>query len=516
MADGDNIKPKPGSRIGQQLYQLLPEIYRGEDNTSPDDLGDLGRYLDAIGEFLDEVRATLDQRLADNFPDNPSEGLACQPWLLPYFAQLLDVQLVSPEVRGQREEVARAVSWRQRKGTPTVAEEIAEAVAQMEVESQEGWRRVALTPRIGAPLLPAGSFGVDAEFDPAYPAQAARHPGLPAATVDLRTPSRAVQTRHDNPAVQTSVFPAATADWRHHQHHGVPCFPDSYQDVSRRTVDLRDCNWKYGHYHPKRLLLYVAPPVGFFPRGWARGEQVVRGDVVVNDGGEHLWEGWTIDGTLRVNAGSVTLRGCAVRELVVDTTTAANVVNVSACDCLFGAVTVRNGITSLEYCTVLGAASLYTVNASDCIFAGALNLGEGTADPRSCIRYSRIPNDFPLARIRLHSEAATTNTRERPVFYRIEYCNPWDDPEAAATVPWVRRRAAFGDPSCGVLHPATPRSILYGAEDGGEMGAYHHFYYALRFSAVIDKIQDFLPVGMKVALVPDSTLYNLPPSITTS
>ena len=85
--------------------------------------GDLARYLDACGELLDALKGTLEQRLADAFPDNPPPGeRACQDWLLPYFADLLDVRLVSPEVQGRRNEIANAVAWRQRKGTLSVVE----------------------------------------------------------------------------------------------------------------------------------------------------------------------------------------------------------------------------------------------------------------------------------------------------------------------------------------------------------------------------------------------------------
>src|SRR5439155_711940 len=116
--------------IGTVYAQLLAAIYRDRDNTTPQELGDLGKYLDACGEVLDLLRGTLEQRLADSFPDNPLDAnkRAAQPWLLPYFAQLVDVRLVSPDPAGQRDEVAQAVAWGQRKGTVACIEEIAESV----------------------------------------------------------------------------------------------------------------------------------------------------------------------------------------------------------------------------------------------------------------------------------------------------------------------------------------------------------------------------------------------------
>ena len=113
------------STLGAVLYRLLPAIYRERDNGAPGRPGDLARVLDAAGLLLDRVRGTLEQRLADAFPDGPDDGgRAGQDWLLPYFARLFDARLVAPDVAGRRAEVQHAVAWRQRKGTLVCAEQI--------------------------------------------------------------------------------------------------------------------------------------------------------------------------------------------------------------------------------------------------------------------------------------------------------------------------------------------------------------------------------------------------------
>jgi hypothetical protein len=68
----------------------------------------------------------------------------------------------------------------------------------------------------------------------------------------------------------------------------------------------------------------------------------------------------------------------------------------------------------------------------------------------------------------------------------------------------------FGKRSCGVLHPAAPESIRFGAEDGGEMGACHRWSYSLLMSSVLEKVKEYLPVGMEAVLIPDSRLVELP------
>ena len=149
---------QPSTTHGRQLWHLLPEVYRTRDE------GDLAAFLDACGALLDRVRETLDQRLADCFPDTPGEGEGepAQAWLLPYFARLLDARLLSPHVEGRRLEVSEAIAWRQRRGTLGAVEQIAEAMTGRryrgsrgrEVEVQEGFRRVVTTARIGVPILP--------------------------------------------------------------------------------------------------------------------------------------------------------------------------------------------------------------------------------------------------------------------------------------------------------------------------------------------------------------------------
>jgi hypothetical protein len=194
------------SRIGQELYRLLPAVYRERDNPA----GDLARYLEACGLLLDGVHGLLKQRLDDAFIDT------CQPWLIPYLAELLGVRLVTSSEPEQRIEIANSVAWRQRKGTVSCIRDIVQKLGQMHFKIQEGWRRVATTPRIGMPLIPLNP--------------------PPAVTVDFRTSS------------QGQPIPC-----------GVPLNPDSFDDLSKRTVDLRTPDWRRGHYHPKRLLLYVMP-----------------------------------------------------------------------------------------------------------------------------------------------------------------------------------------------------------------------------------------------------------------
>ena len=519
----------PETEAGRQLYALLPEVYRTRDN------GDLSALLDGFGHLLGLVRSTMEQRLADSFPDEPLEGAACQPWLLPYFAELVGARVVSPEPAGQRAEVANAIAWRQVKGTLASVESVAQEVGRIEVEVQEGWKRVATTPRTGWPLPTA------------YQGQPGKDPlavDRPAGTVDFGVHARALRTSADDPAGRTTTFAGNPVRWRQANPHGIPCFPHSYEDPSARTVDLRSPDWRKGHSHPRRLLLHLPPPSGFFAPGapavkWAdlqaalqaaepepesdgtvvkrveildyrleqrtSGERVdlrsLKGTVPVQGpvklaAGVHGFEGIAFLGKITMDEGRLVLRDAAVREIEANLEDLEEPV-VDASGCLIGQIAVEQGLVRLEHATVLAMATAGKLQASDSIFLDDIALGTLPPEmPPSCIRYSRIP---PAA-VKLGSAGTTTAT---PLFVELDF----DDGQG-----WIRRPARFGEPGCGVLHPACPRSVRFGAEDGGEMGAFHDRRYALALEAVRAKLEDFLPMGLEAVLIPDPRLLVAPPA----
>jgi hypothetical protein len=702
------------SRLGEQLYHLLPAVYRTRDKypQKPGEIvnEDLARYLDAHGALLDLIHATLEQQLQDTLPQSSQE------WLLPYFAQLLAVNIVSPDEDGKHAEVANAIGWRQRKGTLKVAEQIAEAVGQLEAEIQEGWQRVAMTARIGIPLVPVAVTDNTLELDMNIPSQAARHPGLPAVTVDLRRPSRAVEAVASNPAARVSTFAGIKQTWRQQHRHGVPCFPGSFDDVSRRTVDLRRPQGEHGRYHHKSLLAFVPPPQGLIPfepieLTWAEridplyehlfdettenGITVIRNnterrvrisdDVVLGTDAYRI-EGIDFDGELKTAAGAllelqrveagrvdvptfssaeavlvasdslfgelssgghVELEACSVldqafitsidardclfmdivgadvtgmiefsrvpagapfsadamtmedcstndpeffanqtaldaRAVLAPDTPASIYAGASentqmgyfrngrkgrpvriegdftgadaltlpteggypltdvifagdvevasgrlelqraafasltlatgllpddlpaldAVDSLFGDISIVNGLVRLEYCTVLGEAACKQLQASDCLFTGSITDGAGAEPESGCLRYSRLPSDLNGTTLNVGSGFGSTNTREKPVFAKFDFCT------AGAH---EYRIADFGEPGSGVLDPVTPDAIRFGAEEGGEMGAGHHRYYSLKIEAVLDKLREFLPVGIDPVLIYDRRLLKVPP-----
>ena len=545
MSNGNKITS------GEQLYQLLPEVYRTRDESK-----DLENYLESCGTLLDQIHDILKQRLTDSFPDEPLVGEPCQPWLIPYFGDLLDVHFVSPDVVGQRAEVSHAIEWRQKKGTLACIEDIAQEIGLLEVEIQEGWKRVAVTPTIGKPLLPPAFLGDTREFKSSDPPQfATKHPGLPVSTIDLRVPSRAAVDTKSN-ATKHTKFEETDSEqpWKQINYHGMPCFPDSFQDVSRRIVDVRTPNQYQGLHHPKRILLYFPKLEGFFPKefeqlvSWADVENnpksleeilyidsnsermqilnrtnksvKITGPVGFDNAKNYEIQGVVFDEALTITSRHLMLTDVAAPAVTVDGIDQSNEHEtfITATGCLFGSLSLifnpanplKDGFPTaqLEYCTILGDITADRLYASDSIFNGKMIRQDGGPPRDGCIRFTRFEETF---QDEIKSDSVSqliisrfNSTTKAPIFYETTY----------------------GNQGCGVLHPNTPHAICFGAEDGGEMGAYHsrsnygnevRTYYdqrpSLRRQAILAKLKDFLPVGMEAILIPDRTFECIPPML---
>ncbi|MDD2465763.1 MAG: phage tail protein [Desulfobulbus sp.] len=551
--------PYTTPEYGLRLLEWLPNHWRVRDG------GDLTDLLAVYGDMLDAMHATIHQHLYDGFPDKDEHGNHCQDWLIPYFARLLDVQLVSPDADGRREEVAKAVYWRQRKGTRVSVEGIAEAVGQFEVEVQEGWKRVVMTPRIDRPLLPEQAYGEQPISGKKTPALHARHPGLPASTPDFRYCSRAVQCPISNDGAAVTSFPGVDApvSWRQANRFGLPIAPDSYQDLSRRTVDLRTPDAQRGHYHPRRLLLHLPPPEGFFSRdhvslqwqqilplvnealvsatgafyadlvevaaatirvdgktlplitvrGLRKTPVRVRGLVSLETAAVYRFANLWFDNRVDIHQGVVQCAGCALRHLRSMVADRKRPVIV-ATNSLFKRVEAARGLVRLEYVTVLETLLAEALQASDCILLPSLAKDRVDEDvPGSgCLRFSRIPFFPKDAKGLKPSELAAGRLSD---WLRQGKRSALSCSTANCTTQMVLFCSdIFGEPGCGVLHSRCHSLITAGAEDGGEMGAYHGHRYVLRRQAVLEKLREFLPVGMEAVLVLDSSLACVPPKAT--
>jgi hypothetical protein len=109
---------------GHKLFALLPALYRLRDAqlAQAQQPGPLQSLLLLVGEQLAVIEEDLDQLYDNQFIET------CAPWVIPYIGDLIGyrpVKGVAPAVASPRAEVAHTVSFRRRKGTALVLEQLA-------------------------------------------------------------------------------------------------------------------------------------------------------------------------------------------------------------------------------------------------------------------------------------------------------------------------------------------------------------------------------------------------------
>ena len=551
MSDLDALR----THAGRILWHELPEEYRYRDQTDGEELGDLEAFLHGHGHLLDLLRETTEQAYADAFAEE-IDGKSIQPWLLPYLADMLGARLVAPDPVQRTAELNNTVGWYKSKGTLAAVDSVADVVAGTETVSREGWRHTLTTPRMSMPPFtsPPNAAATDA-------LTASMRPG---GCPDLRLSSRAVQDPEGiNPLFLFKSDTDGAVYWRHHNPTGVPCFPGAYDDATHRTPDLRDPDGSANiGPHPRRTLIHVRPPVGFFAKGIparrinnplrffnntiaanetprfvdapmlcrqlgleeAPSIQLnINRNLVINTG--H----YTVDGVLfdqgnpnrpiRIQLGrraKLTLRNCAVREIsVTGPVNPSDEPQLIMENCIVDQVLAPNAFVRMEYVTVTGGIDADRLQASDCIIASVKDTLVCAQDSAraSCLRYSALGVDITTDAERTIEACRTpTNTLQTPNFLKLWFKDPVEDSEDTETI-CTLRPAKFGEPGYGVLDLTTHASIKQGAEDQGEMGAYHSRHYAAAIDALKRKLTAYLPVGQEIAISYDPLLSLTPPTL---
>jgi hypothetical protein len=543
------------SRIGKQLYELLPSLYRTHDNNVIRDniliqQGDLARFLDACGFLMDGIYDSLKQLLADTSIET------CQPWLIAYHAHQLGVRLTMSAESKKRIEVARSIFWRQSKGTIRCVQDIAQNLMQTHFAIHEGWQRIITTARIAMPQTYYGQQETGTNQPNENSQNTLRHQRpMQMATADFRIlPGKLTDLSFNNKKSASYVS--------NKQFSNV--------DYSKRTVDFRTPNWCNGHFHPKRLLFFVSSYGFFYPRqisiilvrnhintldevykesnrvisrrifqtrnylsfkinsndflalkpgtldeiiycvedkdrksftpvlciscqyqqnnntllftmsGQTKESVLIKGCISQNMFPETAlkpvfhFENICIENTMTLSSGMIEFEKVAAYKIVIHGNS-QNEFIMHADNSLFKQIETTHTSIRLDYCTVLGQTVADTISAGNCLFNGEIikSRGKGEQPDLTDIRYSRISLHQQL------NKPATDAgcTQANPLFYTT----------------------IFGKSGCGVLHPATPDAIRFGADDGMELGAYHFW----ELSAINKKINDFLPMSMETVVVPD-------------
>jgi len=122
-----------------QLYALLPAIYRIRDAENGEALYQLLSVISEQGSVLEEnIRQLYDDQFIET----------CAPWVIPYIGDLIGANAVyeiQGAVSGRRAEVANTIGYRRRKGTLLALEQVAMDVSGLPAAAVEFFKRLITT-----------------------------------------------------------------------------------------------------------------------------------------------------------------------------------------------------------------------------------------------------------------------------------------------------------------------------------------------------------------------------------
>ena len=139
---------------------------------------------------------------------------------------------------------------------------------------------------------------------------------------------------------------------------------------------------------------------------------------------------------------------------------------------------------SIESCTIIGKVHTSTMRlASNALFAAAIRAGDGWAAPvvaqrrqQGCVRFSFVPyTSIVPRRYRCHPANAEEALSIEPVFTSLRY----------------------GDPGYAQLAASGAPALLRGADDGAEVGAFHHLQQPHRVSDLRTRLDEYLRFGLE-------------------
>lgn len=142
------------------------------------------------------------------------------------------------------------------------------------------------------------------------------------------------------------------------------------------------------------------------------------------------------------------------------------------------------GSLTIERCTVVGKVHTTLLQLlSDSIVWSWLAQNDtwsaalwADRKQQGCVRFSYLPASAAVPR---QFECVTqAQGAPQPLFYSLRY----------------------GDPGYGKLWPSTDDSIRRGAEDGGELGAFHFVLAPLRETDLLTRLREYLPVGLEFGI----------------
>jgi hypothetical protein len=130
--------PDTRAYVARLLWEHLPSWYREKD-TPPSGEGELQAFLQVLSAPLAILRQNIEELHANLFIDSADD------WVIALLAQMVGTTLVFPDAASNRRDVRDTVSWRKRKGTPLMLQDLGGDLTGHLVVTREGWKLVQIS-----------------------------------------------------------------------------------------------------------------------------------------------------------------------------------------------------------------------------------------------------------------------------------------------------------------------------------------------------------------------------------
>ena len=131
------------ARTAALLYAHLPAHLKTADERAagktPPGEEELRTFVDILAAPLAALRQSIEELQADFFVETAGDEM------LPLLAESIGLELLFREAEANRRDLTGAVARRRRKGTPAMLEEMARALSDRLVATNEGWKLVQIT-----------------------------------------------------------------------------------------------------------------------------------------------------------------------------------------------------------------------------------------------------------------------------------------------------------------------------------------------------------------------------------
>ena len=224
--------------------------------------------------------------------------------------------------------------------------------------------------------------------------------------------------------------------------------------------------------------------------------------IEVIDSGLCLVVERSIVGSIQVNNDEVRTEPMLVR--VTDSIIDATGVDCDAPECeALGAAGSRIAFADAGFTrtTVIGRVMSHSLTAENSLFLGRLTVARRQL---GWLRFCSVPpHSRTPRRFRCQPDLVVTAAEAEAK------ADGYTEPETLAAVARARVAARprfdslrYGHPEYARLHVDGPEAIAMGADDGSEMGVFHHLRTARRLANLAAAVEDHMPIGFAAAIIP--------------